>query len=201
MSKVGAGGASGAGGVSVVGNVSSGIKLPRGFVYPSNISEMSVVGVCGVSVVSLGVWFEGVVSVEVEFVPSRASMILPTTSLTTSAIDGVEDAEEVDVSVPSFSDWISPELVLVDTGAGMTEASSVVVAVDVDVSSVLVAVLVATIGSVVVARVFISSVKMPVATSLPYEKILNICIDSPLFTPWRIILFPILISESDIFVK
>ena len=198
MSKVGAGGASGAGGVSVVGNVSSGIKLPRGFVYPSNISEMSVVGVCGVSVVSLGVWFEGVVSVEVEFVPSRASMILPTTSLTTSAIDGVE---EVDVSVPSFSDWISPELVLVDTGAGMTEASSVVVAVDVDVSSVLVAVLVATIGSVVVARVFISSVKMPVATSLPYEKILNICIDSPLFTPWRIILFPILISESEIFVK
>ena len=90
-------------------------------------------------------------------------------------------------------------------GSELGEASSVVVAVDVDVdvdvSSVLVAVLVAIIGSVVVASVFDSSVNMPVATSLPYEKILNICIDPPLFTPWRIMLSPILISESEIFVK
>ena len=101
MSKVGAGGASGVRGVSAVGNVSSGIKLPRGLVYPSNISDISVVGVCGVSVVLFGVWFEGVVSVEVEFVPSRASMILTTTSLTTSAIDGVDD--DVVDAVLSFS--------------------------------------------------------------------------------------------------
>ena len=129
-------------------------------------------------------------SEEVAFVPSRASMILLTVSLTISTIVGVDEDVEEAVSTPPFSDWIP-------ASAGMTETSMV----DVAVSSVLVAVEVATISSVVVAIVFASSVKIPVATSLPYEKILNICIESPLFTPWRIILSPVLISESEMFEK
>ena len=47
MSSIGVGGTSGGVGVD---NVSLGIMLPRGLVYPSNISDISAGGVCGVSV-------------------------------------------------------------------------------------------------------------------------------------------------------